>query len=144
MLKGKYWHKGLKFQCHQCGNCCTFPGGTVFATEKEFRKIAEYLGLSFEAFLDTYTDDMEGFVSIISKPEGPCIFYDNGCTIYDLRPAQCRTFPFWDDIMKSPHRWNEEAKTCKGINKGKIWRKHEINDHLKFRDQKLMPARSDT
>jgi len=140
MSKGKSWHQGLNFECHQCGHCCTFPGGTVFATEKEFQRISEHLNLALEEFLDTYTDDMDGYVSLISKPEGPCIFYDNGCTIYEIRPTQCRTYPFWNHIVKSPRKWEEEAKTCKGINRGKRWLNKDIKQLLKNMDQKWMPA----
>ena len=55
MAKGKFWHDGLSFSCHGCGHCCTFPGGFVYGSEKEFRRIAEYLDLPFETFLERYT-----------------------------------------------------------------------------------------
>ena len=80
---------GLKFSCHGCGHCCTFPGGFVYGSEKEFRRIAEYLDLPFETFLERYTEEIDGMVSLVSPDGGPCVFYDKGCTIYPVRPSQC-------------------------------------------------------
>lgn len=140
MLKNNFWHKGLQFQCHRCGNCCTFPGGAVYASKGEFRKIAKHLGISFEQFLEQYTEEIDGYVSLKSVPEGPCIFYDHGCSIYEVRPIQCRTFPFWDDLLKSQTRWSEQAKTCQGIDKGRVWSKKEIKEQLKAKKENLLKA----
>ena len=44
-----------------------------------------------------------------------CIFYDrksNGCGIYDARPTQCKTFPFWDYYKQ---RVDELQLECPGI-----------------------------
>jgi Fe-S-cluster containining protein len=44
-----------------------------------------------------------------------CIFYDrisNGCGIYDARPNQCKTFPFWDYYKT---RITELKQECPGI-----------------------------
>jgi Fe-S-cluster containining protein len=45
---------------------------------------------------------------------GPaCIFLDtetNHCQIYQARPIQCSTYPFWSDIMESEYNWNIEAR----------------------------------
>ena len=31
------------------------------------------------------------------------------CSIYDVRPIQCRTYPFWPSILKNKQTWEEEA-----------------------------------
>ena len=36
----------------------------------------------------------------------------------------------WSDILKSPERWDEQAETCRGIDKGKFWSKKEIKTQL--------------
>jgi hypothetical protein len=44
-----------------------------------------------------------------------CAFYDresNGCMIYEVRPLQCRTFPFWDYFK---NRVDELKLECPGI-----------------------------
>jgi len=138
MAKGKFWSNGLKFECRRCGNCCTFPGGTVYATEREFRRIAEFLDLPFEDFLREYTEVVDGYVSLISRPDGPCVLYEDGCSVYSHRPTQCSTFPFWEDVVRSSGRWKEEAVNCHGMNRGRLWRSDEIKQVLKQGDQNLM------
>ncbi len=44
-----------------------------------------------------------------------CIFYDTGqkgCSIYVVRPAQCRQFPFWDEYKDKTDAVRQE---CPGI-----------------------------
>ncbi|MBM3198930.1 MAG: YkgJ family cysteine cluster protein, partial [Chlamydiae bacterium] len=46
-----------------------------------------------------------------------CIFLkDKRCTIYPVRPKQCKTFPWWTENLSSPKAWEEAAKSCEGIN----------------------------
>jgi hypothetical protein len=49
-----------------------------------------------------------------------------GCAIYDVRPTQCRTWPFWPSNLRSPDDWNRAAQKCPGINKGKLYTFDEI------------------
>lgn len=35
--------------------------------------------------------------------ERGCFFFDRGkknCSIYEFRPKQCKTFPFWEGVTK--------------------------------------------
>ena len=47
----------------------------------------------------------------LKRTEGSCIFLDPAgqCTIYDARPVQCRTYPFWPSLLDSLEDWNDEA-----------------------------------
>ncbi len=48
----------------------------------------------------------------LKREEGACIFLDrssNKCGIYDVRPVQCRTYPFWPSLLESPDDWFGEA-----------------------------------
>jgi len=130
MAKTKFWRDGLKFECRQCGHCCSFPGGAVHVTEREFKQIADFLSLDFETFLLKYTTLIDGYTSLKSTPGGPCIFYDSGCRIYPVRPTQCRTYPFWRDILKSALRWQQAGATCPGIDAGRMWSKASIQQLL--------------
>ena len=53
--------------------------------------------------------------------DGRCIFLgkDNGCKVYEARPVQCRTYPFWPEVVNSRTSWTREAKRCEGIERGK-------------------------
>ena len=38
--------------------------------------------------------------------------------IYPVRPTQCRTWPFWEDNLKSPQAWknaSERGRGCPGM-----------------------------
>lgn len=49
-----------------------------------------------------------------------------GCTIYDVRPMQCRNWPFWPNNLNNPDDWNAAAMKCPGINKGRLYTFDEI------------------
>ena len=40
------------------------------------------------------------------------------CSIYQARPLQCRTWPFWDGNLASEENWKSAGKRCHGINAG--------------------------
>ncbi|MCK5738462.1 YkgJ family cysteine cluster protein [bacterium] len=122
----KFWLNGLNFECTRCGWCCSAPGGFVHGSEDEFRAIAEHMSLDFKTFLKKYTIDDAGYLSLASSEKGPCIFYDNGCKIYPVRPTQCRTFPFWQGLLTSEMEWQEMAGKCPGIGNGRLWRPEKI------------------
>ena len=73
---------------------------------------------------------VEGFASIREDETGRCIYYENGCSIYPVRPLQCRTFPFWPEYLRSPESWDEAARRCPGVNQGRIYSKAEIFERI--------------
>ena len=68
--------------------------------------------------------------SIKEKDNYKCVFYENGCSIYSVRPNQCQTYPFWIKNMRSEANWENEKKQCMGIGKGKLYSEKEILDIL--------------
>ncbi|HZL99026.1 MAG TPA: YkgJ family cysteine cluster protein, partial [Planctomycetota bacterium] len=110
--KGPWFKAGLRFACTACGNCCRNHGDGfdyVYSTLRERRAIAAHLGLPQAEFERLYCDDVEGLLSFKSRPlEGgkpgkACIFLEGSrCSIYAHRPLQCRTFPFWPEVLRSP------------------------------------------
>jgi hypothetical protein len=48
--------------------------------------------------------------------------------VYDGRPAQCRTFPFWTLNLRSEEAWNRAARDCQGIGQGRRFSRAEILD----------------
>ena len=59
---------------------------------------------------------------------GRCVMLDektNLCTVYESRPTQCRTFPFWPEMIRRG-AWTAEAKRiCEGVGNGRIVPKEE-------------------
>ncbi len=105
--------------CASCeGKCCTGESGYIFVSKNEIEQIAKLLDLSVNEFGVEYLYK-KGYkysikeVKIADSYE--CVFYDkatNGCKIYEARPSQCSTFPFWDYYKT---RVDELKKECPGI-----------------------------
>jgi Fe-S-cluster containining protein len=79
--------------CVSCGNCCK----TMTPTWKksEVKKMAAHLGMTYKEFYDKwlYTEEETGDIMNRSTP---CQFFDlkkGLCTVYELRPHDCATFP---------------------------------------------------
>ena len=50
-----------------------------------------------------------------------CVFLTaDGCSIHEVKPTQCRTYPFWPSLIQSREMWKEEGKFCPGIGKGEL------------------------
>jgi Fe-S-cluster containining protein len=50
-------------------------------------------------------------------PLQDCIFLEGGtaCRVYDARPLQCSTYPWWPELM-DPAAWQQEKlSTCEGL-----------------------------
>ena len=41
----------------------------------------------------------------------------NQCPVHSVRPQQCRTYPDWPQIWASNESFQEELRSCKGLQK---------------------------
>ena len=105
--------------CSTCqGKCCTGESGYIYVTKSEIYNIAELLELDVQTFVKNYLFKKMYKYSIKEQKYNDsyeCVFYDrvsNGCKIYDARPNQCKTFPFWDYYKT---RVDELKLECPGI-----------------------------
>jgi len=106
-----------------CGECCTARGeyAHVYLNAEEVGTLAAELELGLAEFRRRYTfEDEYGWTQLVFQSEA-CVFLEPGtkrCTVYGARPTQCRTFPFWRDLVESG-RWTEAArKLCEGVGRG--------------------------
>ncbi|MEP2937024.1 MAG: YkgJ family cysteine cluster protein [Gilvibacter sp.] len=80
--------------CLTCANCCKTTGPLF--TDKDITRIAKYLRLKPQKFIETYlrVDEDNDYV----LQQVPCSFLgaDNYCSIYDVRPKACSEFPHTD------------------------------------------------
>ena len=76
-------------------------------------------------------------LSLKEKRNYDCIFwsqkYDGGCLVYESRPLQCRTFPFWVSVMSDKNSWERTALDCPGMNKGTFYSQDSIKNLLAMR-----------
>ena len=126
---GPWYQDGLKFSCSGCGDCCTGAPGFVWVNDDEVEAMAERINLSRDDFEDQYTRKIGARRSLKEFSNGDCVFFDHDsrkCEVYDLRPRQCRTWPFWDSNLKSPEAWAETCEDCPGSGQGKLFQIEEI------------------
>ena len=119
----KWYEAGLRFECTQCGNCCSGPPGAVWVTEEDVRAIAEFRGVSIGEMKINHTKLLRGQLSLREFANGDCTFLDGEtrrCTIYPVRPAQCRTWPFWNSNLSSPEAWEKAKCVCPGMGHGTL------------------------
>lgn len=130
-LDGKeWWREGVRFECQGSGKCCTSHGeyGFVYLTLEDRKRMAAHLGLSTAAFTRRYCQKTGGVWHLIEKKGQPdCMFLrEKRCGIYEARPMQCRTWPFWPEVM-TPKAWSKDvASFCPGVGKGRVWSGEEI------------------
>jgi len=112
-----WFQEGLRFKCTGCGKCCTGSPGYVFVSASDLEALAQHLQMPKEEFLKQYTHNVDGYFSLIDAADTQaCIFLkEEKCSVYEARPIQCRTFPWWLHNLRSPKEWQETAKRCEGI-----------------------------
>jgi len=121
-----FFDSGIRFECRRCGACCTGAPGSVLVRIHEIHGIARYLKIDTQRLIEDYLCPFGGGYSIQERADGRCLFYDDGCAIYPVRPLQCKTFPFWFELLRSPKRWHKMVEECPGIGSGLLYSKDEI------------------
>ena len=73
-------------------------------------------------------------ISLKEKENFDCILWDNGgCTLYEHRPLQCQSYPFWPAHLDSQDSWDSEKQHCPGIGKGKLHARNQIEEWIEKR-----------
>ncbi|HKB15929.1 MAG TPA: YkgJ family cysteine cluster protein [Planctomycetota bacterium] len=124
-----WYAEGLRFTClPDCGKCCTRHGayGYVYLEEGDAERLASQLGLDAATFRRTYTAKDDGHL-VLRMDEPACPFLEGSrCRVYEARPTQCRTFPFWPENLRSRVRWERLREFCPGIGEGEVHPLHVI------------------
>jgi Fe-S-cluster containining protein len=107
MTHEQYSFKFNSAECEACGgHCCTGESGYIWAKYAEIEKMAEFVNLSVEDFATMYLRKVKHRYSLVEKKIA------ERCSIYPVRPLQCRTFPFWEQFKNDE---DEVRKECPGI-----------------------------
>lgn len=130
------WYRdGLRFECTQCGDCCTGAPGFVWVNNEEIAALAAAIGEEdIERFVALYVRSVGVRKSLREYSDGACVFFDNEarkCTVYQARPRQCRTWPFWDSNVRTPAAWKKTCEICPGSGEGKLVQLEEIEAQRK-------------
>lgn len=94
--------------------------------------MAKKLGISAIQFEQAFVWTVRGRKrSLREFSNGDCVLLNEksrGCKVYEDRPVQCRTWPFWQQNLNSQKSWEKTAKSCPGCNQGKMYSLEEIEE----------------
>jgi Fe-S-cluster containining protein len=135
MRANVWYHKGLRFQCTGCGDCCTGDPGFVWVNAEEIAALAARVGLSAVEFEATYVRRVGARKSLLEYENGDCVMFDperRSCRVYEARPRQCRTWPFWGSNVRTPEDWQETCRYCPGCGQGPLVSVAEIQRSVRL------------
>ena len=128
--------------------CCRFDSGYVFLSRADLAALVSGLGKTRAEVVRDHCRivDLGGFkqLSLAEQPNKDCVFWkDGGCTVYEHRPLQCRSYPFWAHQMATDDAWLQAQAECPGIGVGKRHSEAEIELWLEERRMRP-PLNADT
>ena len=119
----KWWSEGVRFECQGSGQCCVSRGqyGYVYLTLEDRQNMGRLMKITTSEFTRKFCAKTDGVYHVADGPTPDCQFLKNNrCEVYQARPMQCRTWPFWPEVM-APKAWAKEvAAFCPGVGKGKV------------------------
>jgi Fe-S-cluster containining protein len=133
MPEQPFYRSGLYFTCIRCSACCRYHPGYVFLSKKDVEILAAEVIMGYNEFIEVYCrwvpqgGGLER-LSLKEKSNYDCVFWKNGCSVYQGRPLQCRNFPFWYSVLVSSETWEITAESCPGIGKGS----HHTMDYIEL------------
>lgn len=118
-----YKKQPVCFGCTGCGQCCGGDPETHYIEllAGEAERIRRYLQLSAARFQRKHLVSIEDIgTGIRINNDGRCSLLSAGnrCLVYEVRPLQCSSYPFWPEVMQSKAAWLAEGSRCEGINQG--------------------------
>ena len=109
-------------KCVVCGGkCCIGESGYIWIDENEIQKLADFFGILKDEFKEIYLLKFGNRYTIKEKSfeDGyACIFFDEknkNCGIYEFRPSQCRSFPFWEHFKQHFDELEQECIAVKHL-----------------------------
>jgi Fe-S-cluster containining protein len=141
-----FFAAGLPFSCRRCSSCCRHESGYVYLSEQDLSRLATAFKMEYTAFIQTWCRWIPFEVgserlALKEKSNFDCIFWNNQCTVYEERPLQCRTFPFWDVVVCSSAAWETAGSGCPGINTGEMHKREKIERFLRLMEEELVIER---
>ncbi len=123
----------FRFECTKCGDCCRRPG-LVELTREDLERIARFLETTAYDLVMCHDIEFDQGAWWLEVEEGEsCIFLEEDrCTIEPVKPAQCRAYPFWPEIVIEDGGWGREAEHCPGIGRGPVHGPEEIAQRFRL------------
>ena len=143
-----FYADGLRFSCARCSSCCRHDPGYVFLSLKDAEQLAKRNGLEYSSFVSAYCRWIpigggSEMLSLKERSNYDCVFWGaNGCSVYEDRPLQCKTFPFWDSVLADEKSWRATSADCPGMNTGRLYDRDEIECLSALRDSDPVVVRT--
>lgn len=102
------------FTCRRCGRCCQGKGGIVLAG-CDIERLCRYLGLDRATLLSRYAEQVGDMPRLVSRADGYCIFYEDGCGVHQARPDVCRAWPYFRANLDDRLSFAMARQDCPGI-----------------------------
>jgi Fe-S-cluster containining protein len=111
----------LRFQCQSgCTRCCE-QQGFVYLTEEDITRLAAFVNLAPAAFERRYVYRTKNLRRLRVPRQVQCVFLkSDGCSVHVAKPLQCRTFPYWPELVDNKREWLKTANWCPGIGQGPL------------------------
>jgi Fe-S-cluster containining protein len=119
-----FYADGLRFGCERCSSCCRHDPGFVFLTRSDAETLAAQQMMGYNEFVLAFcrwipAADGSDWLSLREKSDYDCVFWaEAGCSVYEARPIQCRSFPFWESVVQNAEAWAATGAGCPGIGRG--------------------------
>ncbi len=104
--------------CSSCSaKCCKGSSGNIWVTADDIYNICKFLGINPIDGVISFFEKRDNRYSIREQQlddDYRCLFLNNinKCSIYAVRPLQCRTFPFWEHFKSDTEMLLQD---CKGV-----------------------------
>jgi Fe-S-cluster containining protein len=79
----------------------------------------EAVPADFDGELWSRASDGSWEIEVTDPIRGCPLLGGNGCTVQDIKPRQCATYPFWPEVVRNERTWRNEARACEGIGSGR-------------------------
>jgi uncharacterized protein len=111
----------MRFECQSGCTACCRQRGFVNLSEADLVRAAGFLDLTPATFERKYVYRTSNRMRLRVPRGAHCPFLEeSGCRIHPAKPTQCRTFPFWPELVDSAKEWHRTASYCPGIGKGEF------------------------
>ena len=119
-MRAPWLMDGVHFSCQaNCGRCCDQPGGIVYLSPDDARRLADHAQLTVDDWLERDAEQTyDGrFVLKSREEDGSCIHLNEQkqCSVYEVRPQQCKAFPWWGENLATDSEWKKVKSECPGI-----------------------------
>jgi len=104
-----------QIDCLNCAACCK-NYSPRFKTP-DIKRISKHLKMKESELIDTYLKLDEESDFVVKQTPCPFLGGDNRCTIYEVRPSDCRRFPYTgeDVIVNRPKITLKNASFCPAV-----------------------------